>query len=117
MWLIKWLVNALAIMLAAWLIPGVEVAGLWAALWLVVLLGLVNMFIRPILIVLTLPVNLLTFGLFTFVINALLILFLATILQGFAVSGFWVAVLFSIIISLFNYLLNNLYQSKPKRLK
>lgn len=115
MWLIKWLINSLAVMLVAWLIPGVSITGLWAALWLVVFLGLINIVIRPILIILTLPVNLLTFGLFTFVINALLILLASSVLKGFEVSGFWAALLFSLILSLFTYALNSLYKNSQTR--
>ncbi|MFH1412674.1 MAG: phage holin family protein [bacterium] len=110
MWIIKWVVNSLAVMLAALIIPGVEVIGFWTALWLVVFLGLINIVIRPFLILLTLPINLLTFGLFTFVINAVLILFASSILKGFFVQGFWAAVLFSIVLSIFTYALNSLFQ-------
>ena len=112
MWLLKWLVNSLAIMLIAWLIPGVGVAGFWTAIWLVVLLGLINITLKPLLIVLTLPINLLTLGFFTFIINAVLILFAASIIQGFAVDGFGVALLFSLVLSVFTYLINIIFKNQ-----
>ena len=110
MWLLHWVVNALAIMLAAWLISGVTVNTFWAAIWLVVLLGLINLVLKPLLIVLTLPINLLTLGLFTFVIDALLILFASSIIQGFIVNGFLAALVFSLILTLFNYVLSSLFK-------
>lgn len=105
---IKWLVSAAAIMLISYILPGVELTGFWAALWVALFLGLVNAFIKPILVVLTLPINILSLGLFTLVINALLVLLASSVLDGFSVAGFWVAFWFSIILSLFNYLLNTL---------
>lgn len=104
--LIKWLIAALAVMITSYVLPGVVVAGFWAALWVALFLGLLNAVLKPILVVLTLPVNILTLGLFTFVINALLVLLASSVLDGFSVSGFWVALLFSLILSLFSYLVN-----------
>ena len=106
MWLLKWLISSLAIMLIGWLIPGVGIASWWTALWLVVLLGLINITLKPLLIVLTLPINLLTLGLFTFVINAVLIMFASSIVKGFSISGFLTALVFSLILSLFNYIIS-----------
>lgn len=109
MLILKWLISTVAIMFASYLLPGVMLTGFWSALWVALFLGLVNTFIKPLLILLTLPINILTLGLFTFVINALLILLASSVIDGFSVSGFWVALLFSIILSLFNYLLNSLF--------
>lgn len=106
---LKWLISTVAIMFTSYLLPGVALTGFWAALWVALFLGLVNTFIKPLLILLTLPINILTLGLFTFVINALLILLASSVIDGFSVSGFWVALLFSIILSLFNYLLSSLF--------
>ena len=96
----------LAIFISAYLIPGVAVATFWSALWLALFLGIINVLVKPILILITLPINILTLGLFTFVINALLILLAASVIKGFSVSGFWVAMLFSIVLSVVSYLLN-----------
>ena len=98
--LIKWLLSALAILIAAYILPGVAVAGLWSALVLALVLGLFNVLIKPLLIILTLPVNILTLGLFTFVINALIILLAASIVKGFIIGGFFNALLFSLALTL-----------------
>lgn len=104
--LIKWLVNALAIGITAYLLPGVRVSGVFAALVAALVLGLVNIFIRPLLLLLTLPLNILTLGLFTLVINALLIMLVAALVPGFSVRGFWWAVLFGLVLAVVNYVLN-----------
>ena len=114
MWLLKWLISSLAIMLIGWLIPGVGIASWWTALWLVVLLGLINVTLKPLLIVLTLPINLLTLGLFTFVINAVLIMFASSIVKGFSISGFLTALVFSLILSLFNYIISILFRNRKE---
>lgn len=97
----QWLVSTVAILIAAYLLPGVEVT-LVGALVLAVVLAVLNQFIKPILILLTLPINIVTLGLFSLVINALLVLLADKIVPGFAISGFWIAVLFSIVLSLLN---------------
>jgi len=106
--LIKWLSNAVAIMISAYILPGVAIGSFWTALWLVVIWGLINAVIRPILIILTLPINVLTLGLFTLVINALLVMLAAWFLSGVVISGFWQAVLFSLLVSFFSWLLSTL---------
>lgn len=106
--LLKWLVMAISVMVAAYVIPGVTISGFFAALWVALFLGFINVLIKPILIFITLPINILTLGLFTFVINALLILLASSVIKGFQVSGFWIAMLFSIVLSIVNYLFSNL---------
>jgi putative membrane protein len=96
----RWIVNAAALLLVAYLYPGVHLAGFGSALVAALVLGLVNAVIRPILVILTLPVTLLTLGLFLFVINALMFWLVANVVQGFAVAGFWAAMLGSILYSL-----------------
>ncbi len=86
--LLRWLVNALALLAATQIIPGFEIASFYSALVAALVLGLLNAVIRPILIVLTLPVNIVTLGLFTFVINGLLVWFMATFVKGVSVDGF-----------------------------
>jgi putative membrane protein len=104
MLLARWVVNAAALLLVAYLYPGVHVESFFAALIAALVLGLVNAVIRPILVVLTFPVTLLTLGLFLFVINALLFWLVANVVQGFAVSGFFAALIGSILYSLITLL-------------
>lgn len=100
--LIHWLLRALAVIITAYLLPGVRISGFLAALVTAVILAFVNTFIRPLLLLLTLPVNILTLGLFTFVINALLILLVAAVVPGFQVRGFFSALLFSLVLAIVN---------------
>src|SRR6185437_16657679 len=102
--LARWLVNAAALLLVAYLYPGVHVDGFWPALVAALVLGLVNALIRPVLVVLTLPVTILTLGLFLFVLNAFLFWLVAEIVRGFTVSGFGAALLGSILYSLITLL-------------
>ena len=97
--IIRWFINALALMLVAYLYSGVQVNGIIEALIAALVLGLVNALIRPILVVLTLPVTILTLGLFIFVINAFLFWFVAEVVKGFAVSGFMGALIGSLMFS------------------
>lgn len=110
--LLKWLIMATSIMLAAYVIPGVVIKGFFAALWVALFIGIINVLVRPFLILITLPINILTLGLFTFVINAFLILLTSSIIKGFEVKGFWVAMLFSIVLSIINFLLGHLLGTK-----
>ena len=96
----RWIVNAAALLLVAYLYPGVTVASFWAAMLAALVLGLVNALIRPLLILLTLPVTVLTLGLFLFVINALMFWLVAEIVSGFQVTGFWAALIGSVLYSL-----------------
>ena len=100
MLLARWVVNAAALLLVAYLYPGVHVESFVAALLAALVLGLVNAFIRPLLVILTFPVTLITLGLFLFVINALLFWLVAEVVHGFTVSGFWAALVGSILYSL-----------------
>ncbi|MES2224258.1 MAG: phage holin family protein [Patescibacteria group bacterium] len=98
-----WLVATMAIIISAYLLPGVEVT-LVGAIVLAVVLALINIFIRPLVFILTLPINILTLGLFSFVINALLIMLASGIVPGFYVASFWSALGFSIVLSLISML-------------
>jgi putative membrane protein len=95
-----------SVMIAAYVIPGVTVRSFFSALWVALFLGIVNLLLRPFLLLITLPINIITLGLFTFVINGVIILLASSIVKGFQVSGFWIAVLFSIVLSIINYLMN-----------
>jgi putative membrane protein len=100
--LVKLLLNAVLVFALAWALPGVSVESFWSALVAAVILGFLNIFIKPILIVITIPVTLLTLGLFLLVINALVILMVDWIVDGFVVANFWWALLFSLILSVLN---------------
>jgi len=100
--LVKLLVNALIIFALAWVLPGVDITSYWTALIVAVILGVLNVFVKPLLIILTIPVTIITLGLFLFVINALIILMTDSLVDGFTVNGFWWALLFSILISIMN---------------
>jgi putative membrane protein len=91
--LIRWLICALAIFLVPYVVPGVTIADFWTAIVAALIIGLINAIIRPLLVLLTLPVNIMTLGLFTLVINAILFWFASTIVKGFEVSGFGAAFL------------------------
>jgi putative membrane protein len=98
--LLRWILNAAALLLVAYLYPGVSVSGFFPAAIAALVLGLVNAVVRPILVILTFPVTLLTLGLFLFVINALLFWLVAELVPGFNVSGFLAALIGSILYSL-----------------
>ncbi len=100
--LINWIVSALVIVAAAYLLPGVQIADFTTALVAAVVLGIINAVLKPILIFLTLPINLLTLGLFTLVINATLIMLATYFVPGFVVDGFGWAILLSIVMSVIN---------------
>jgi putative membrane protein len=95
----KWLLAACALLLVAYLHPGVQIQSFTAALIAAAVMGLLNTLVRPVLVVLTLPVTVVTLGLFLFVINALMFWAAASLLNGFVVSGFWAALLGSLIYS------------------
>jgi putative membrane protein len=98
--LLRWFLNAIALMLVAYLYPGVQVVSLGAALLAALVLGLVNAVVRPILLLLTLPVTILTLGLFIFVVNALCFWLAAEVVGGVRVAGFWAALVGSILYSI-----------------
>ncbi|MCX5838869.1 MAG: phage holin family protein, partial [Deltaproteobacteria bacterium] len=104
--LLRWLVLTAAVLAASWMLDGIRVNGVFPALLAAALLGILNAFFRPLLILLTLPVNILTLGLFTFVINALMLMIVSAVIPGFDVRGFWTAVLGALIIGAASWLLN-----------
>lgn len=110
--IIKIFLNAIAVLIAATIIPGVHITSFLIALVVAVVLGALNVFVRPLLLFLTLPVTILTFGLFVFVINALMVLLAAYVVPGFAVDGFWWALLFSLVVSVFSSFLQMLAREK-----
>ena len=96
----KWLLSASALLLVAYLYSGVQVTSFTSALLAAFVIGLLNVFVRPVLVLLTLPVTVLTLGLFLFVVNALVFWLAATVLDGFQVNGFWAALLGSLLYTL-----------------
>lgn len=110
--IIRWLLATAAIILTSYLLPGVVLSGFWTAVLVALILGIINVVLKPILVILTLPINILTLGLFTLVINALLIMLTSAIVDGFSIASFWTALLFSIILSIISFVLSKLAPSK-----
>jgi putative membrane protein len=106
--LIRLLVSALAAMLTAYLLPGVRIDNFITALILALVLAILNLLVKPVLIILTLPVTIVTLGLFLLVINAIIILFASGLVSGFGVDGFWWALLFSIVMTIINSFMHGL---------
>lgn len=98
--LVRWICFALALIFTAWLIPGIEVSSFWSAMLACVIIALINTFIKPVLQLITLPINFVTIGLFSLVINALLLMLAGWIAPGLEVDGFISALLGSIVLSL-----------------
>lgn len=102
------LVSGLSVFLADYLLTGVKVGNFIQAVMVGIVLGIVNTFIKPIILLFTLPLNLLTFGLFTFVINALMVLLVSKLVPDFYVANFWWALAFSVVVSLISTFLSGL---------
>ncbi|WP_019989078.1 phage holin family protein [Rudanella lutea] len=98
--IIRILISAVAVFIASQFIPGIRVDGFGAAIIVAIVLGLLNAFLKPILVLLTIPITILTLGLFYLVINVIMVYLAASIVDGFAVSGFFAALLFSIVVSI-----------------
>lgn len=106
--IVRWLVNALALYITALLLPGIQLRGVVATLIAAAILGIVNAIIRPLLVLLTLPLNIVTLGLFTFVINALMLLLTSALVPGFTIRGFGWALVGAIVLSVISFLLTHL---------
>ena len=104
---IRWLILTFSIIISSYLLEGIQVSGFISAFFAAAILGILNAFFRPILLVLTLPINILSLGLFTFVINAVLLLMVSGVIPGFDVNGFWSAVAGSLFISLVSWSLTS----------
>ena len=104
---LRWLILTFSIIATSYLIDGIQVSGFVSAFFAAAILGILNAFFRPILFILTLPVNILSLGLFTFVINALMLMMVSGVIPGFEVYGFWSAVFGSLLISLVSWLLTS----------
>lgn len=106
--LLRLLINAAAIFITSYLLPGVQLDGVVPAVVAAVVMGVVNTFVKPVLVLLTFPITVLTLGLFMLVLNALLVLLVAYIVPGFDVDGFWWALLFSVVLSVVNAFLHQI---------
>ena len=106
--IVKWIVYALAIILTAWLIPGISVANFWSAMLACVVIAIINVFVKPVIKFISLPINILTVGLFSLVINALLLMLAGWITPGLHVDGFLNALLGSLILSVCGVIVSKL---------
>ncbi|MFC1838380.1 phage holin family protein [Thermodesulfobacteriota bacterium] len=112
--IVRWLILTAAIMVASYLLDGIQVSGFFSALFGAVILSLLNIFFRPVLIILTLPINILSLGLFTFVINAFLLMMVSGVISGFEVRDFWAALWGALLISIVNGVLSSFISDKGK---
>ncbi len=110
--MLRWLVLTVAILITSYLIEGIVVSGFFTAIFAAAVLGILNAFFRPIAIILTLPINIISLGLFTFVINAIMIKMASSIIPGFTVHGFWAAVLGALLVSIISWVLNSFINEK-----
>jgi len=106
--LLVWILNAVALLVVAYILPGIAVASFWSAMWAALVLGLINMLVKPLFVLLTLPITIVTVGLFLFVINALMFWLAGSLFKGFRVDGFWWAVGGALLYSLISSFLTNL---------
>jgi len=113
--LLRLLLNGLAIMVAAWFVPGVRLAGVVPAIVAGMILGFVNALVRPVLLLLTLPFTLLTLGLFIFIVNAVCFALTAALVPGFDLSGFFAAFFGALVVTMVSWLLNALLADNPDR--
>jgi len=104
----KLLVTSVAILIAGYILPGIHVTTFWTAILVALVLSFLNVFLKPLMVILTIPFTLMTFGLFLMVINALIIMIAGAWVNGFKVDGFWWALLFSVILSIVSSLLENI---------
>lgn len=99
------LIITIAVLITGAILPGIQIKSFWTAVLVAIVLGLLNFFVHPVMVFLAIPITIITFGLFLFVINALIIMLASAIVGGFKVEGFWWALIFSIVLSFVTYLL------------
>ncbi len=112
--IIKWIFSAIIISFIAWIIPGITISNFFSALIVVLVISLINTFLRPFVEFISMPINFLTLGLFGLIINALLFLLAGKIAPGFEVEGFWSALLGSLILSFFTPIIDNIKEYKSR---
>lgn len=110
--ILRFLLNGLAVLATAYLLPGVDVTDYQTALLTALVLSITNVIIKPLLILFTIPITVITLGLFLLVVNAVIILLVDHFVSGFSVDGFWWALAFSLIMSVFNSIINDLLKDK-----
>lgn len=111
--ILRWFINAVLLIIITYLVPGVEITSFFTALVVALVLGLVNAVIRPLIIILTLPINILTLGLFTLIINALMFWLVSDIVKGFTITNFWSAFFAALIFAIFSMFLSFMDRSEP----
>ncbi len=109
--LIRLLLSAIAVLICAYILPGVHVAGFLTAIVVAGVLAVINVLFKPILVVLTIPITIITLGLFLLVINTLMILLVSWLVPGFYVDGFWWALVFSVVLSIINSIFGGLKEN------
>lgn len=109
---LRWVVSALSVILTAYIVPGVRIANVWTAFIAALIIGLINALVRPLILLLTLPVNILTLGLFTLVINGLMFWLASSIVKGFDVANFTAAFLGALVYWLVSWVANGLLQKE-----
>ncbi len=102
----RWLVNAFALVVSAWIVKGIEIHGVLSLFFAAMVVGVLNAFVRPVVLILTLPLNILTMGLFTFVINGAMIMIASKVVRGFSVADFWSALVGAVFLSIISFLIN-----------
>ena len=107
-WFVKILISSLAVMLSAWLLPGIQIDDYFTGIAVALVLALLNTFLKPLLVIITLPITVFTLGLFLLVINALIIMMAGNWISGFVVDGFWWALIFSFVLSFITSLMEGL---------
>ncbi len=113
---LRWILNAATLLIISQYVSGIHVSGWYAAFVAALVLGLINIILKPILVILTLPVNILTLGLFTLIINAILFKFAGTIVKGFDVSGFQAAFFGALIMSFVNILVHSIFKKNSQNI-
>ena len=117
MWILRWFLNALILLLVSYIVPGIHFANNWSLFLTVIVFGLINALIRPLIIILTIPLNILTFGFLTLIINALMFWLTSTIVKGFEVDNFWASFWGAIVYWLFIMLIDSLGKDKSTKAK
>lgn len=112
--LFRWLISAVSLLIVSYIVPGIEVQGFFYALIAALFLGVLNAIVRPVLIILTLPLTIFTLGLFLFVVNGIMLMLVSLVLKGFHVNGFWPAVLGALLLSVINWFSNSYINSKGR---
>jgi putative membrane protein len=109
LFLVRWLINTVALLVVAHLVPGVEIESWTAAIVAALVLGIVNAVLKPVIVLITLPINILSLGLFTFIINAGMLYLSSQLVRGFVIAGFWSAFWGALLFSVVSFLLNHFF--------